>query len=106
MIRRPPRSTLFPYTTLFRSEYPRFRRGAPALARLLPTTPSSGVPSRANGSMVVGIRLKPIELHIHADRRLAFQVLTAFGTRQADGSSSLALKAEGHRRLVEFHSSF
>src|SRR5256885_17136419 len=23
MIRRPPRSTLFPYTTLFRSEYPR-----------------------------------------------------------------------------------
>src|SRR3989441_3013808 len=24
MIRRPPRSTLFPYTTLFRSEYERF----------------------------------------------------------------------------------
>src|SRR3989449_8126451 len=26
MIRRPPRSTLFPYTTLFRSRRPRFRR--------------------------------------------------------------------------------
>src|SRR5260221_9401655 len=26
MIRRPPRSTLFPYTTLFRSEKPRDRR--------------------------------------------------------------------------------
>src|SRR2546430_11810403 len=26
MIRRPPRSTLFPYTTLFRSELPRSRR--------------------------------------------------------------------------------
>src|SRR3712207_7824223 len=26
MIRRPPRSTLFPYTTLFRSEAPRERR--------------------------------------------------------------------------------
>src|SRR5687767_15240885 len=26
MIRRPPRSTLFPYTTLFRSLVPRFRR--------------------------------------------------------------------------------
>src|SRR2546426_3409314 len=25
MIRRPPRSTLFPYTTLFRSSVPRFR---------------------------------------------------------------------------------
>src|SRR2546427_1304666 len=31
MIRRPPRSTLFPYTTLFRSGIPRGRRdGAPA----------------------------------------------------------------------------
>src|SRR6476646_11165475 len=31
MIRRPPRSTLFPYTTLFRSPGPpqRFERGAP-----------------------------------------------------------------------------
>src|SRR3989441_2267278 len=27
MIRRPPRSTLFPYTTLFRSAYPRVVRG-------------------------------------------------------------------------------
>src|SRR5689334_23876898 len=32
MIRRPPRSTLFPYTTLFRSE--RFRREAQAVAKL------------------------------------------------------------------------
>src|SRR3712207_7115808 len=28
MIRRPPRSTLFPYTTLFRSPYDRDNRGA------------------------------------------------------------------------------
>src|SRR5258707_7385294 len=28
MIRRPPRSTLFPYTTLFRSGHPRFLRSA------------------------------------------------------------------------------
>src|SRR3712207_7602536 len=27
MIRRPPRSTLFPYTTLFRSDHPFFRDG-------------------------------------------------------------------------------
>src|SRR5436190_3533397 len=32
MIRRPPRSTLFPYTTLFRSEEP--RDAAPAATRL------------------------------------------------------------------------
>src|SRR3712207_8625048 len=30
MIRRPPRSTLFPYTTLFRSEQPRHDVGAAA----------------------------------------------------------------------------
>src|SRR6266550_7054500 len=29
MIRRPPRSTLFPYTTLFRSRAPRCRGGTP-----------------------------------------------------------------------------
>src|SRR2546427_9516415 len=29
MIRRPPRSTLFPYTTLFRSRYQREYRGRP-----------------------------------------------------------------------------
>src|SRR2546422_6170897 len=32
MIRRPPRSTLFPYTTLFRSRHP--RQAAPAPPRL------------------------------------------------------------------------
>src|SRR3712207_8161492 len=31
MIRRPPRSTLFPYTTLFRSELGDDRRAAPAV---------------------------------------------------------------------------
>src|SRR5947199_7437387 len=31
MIRRPPRSTLFPYTTLFRSRTLRSRQGAPRL---------------------------------------------------------------------------
>src|SRR5215203_1367815 len=33
MIRRPPRSTLFPYTTLFRSSRPRGRPGAPSGCR-------------------------------------------------------------------------
>src|SRR5258708_18722070 len=38
MIRRPPRSTLFPYTTLFRSERSRLRSGS--------RSPSSPVPPR------------------------------------------------------------
>src|SRR2546422_7707247 len=36
MIRRPPRSTLFPYTTLFRSEAGAFRRSRSAADRLGP----------------------------------------------------------------------
>src|SRR5438445_7648286 len=39
MIRRPPRSTLFPYTTLFRSVQPRPRRAAP-LHRLAAVRPA------------------------------------------------------------------
>src|SRR5260221_10901901 len=34
MIRRPPRSTLFPYTTLFRSAQPRQHCGTPAARHL------------------------------------------------------------------------
>jgi hypothetical protein len=54
--------------------------------------------------MILPIRVKPVELHIHADRRLAFQVLTAFGARQDDGSWSTVLKDEGDTKLVEFQS--
>src|SRR2546428_1627843 len=41
MIRRPPRSTLFPYTTLFRSRFRRFRL-SPSLARSVLTRPEVG----------------------------------------------------------------
>src|SRR5260370_31819222 len=48
MIRRPPRSTLFPYTTLFRSqcraEYPPPHRPAPAR---YPSTPDRGSARRS-----------------------------------------------------------
>src|SRR2546423_10835212 len=53
MIRRPPRSTLFPYTTLFRSFHghtpslPQIRsRSVPALLRC-DAAPESGTPSRS-----------------------------------------------------------
>src|SRR2546422_8961555 len=55
MIRRPPRSTLFPYTTLFRSLYrracDRLRRGRIA-ARLLAAISSAG--TRPRGVHLVG----------------------------------------------------
>src|SRR5687767_15707292 len=40
MIRRPPRSTLFPYTTLFRSRIPSSRTVK------VPTRPRAGIPTR------------------------------------------------------------
>src|SRR3712207_8813168 len=45
MIRRPPRSTLFPYTTLFRSGFP---TGLPLGVTGLDTHPSSSSPPSAH----------------------------------------------------------
>ena len=53
---------------------------------------------------MIPVRLPPMEVHIHADRRLAFQVITAFGASAAgDGASSRVLSREEGRLLVEFH---
>src|SRR5256885_13171806 len=52
MIRRPPRSTLFPYTTLFRSTSPRRHRTAGLLAVTLQSTlgrPHEGQHSASGG---------------------------------------------------------
>src|SRR2546426_2668329 len=60
MIRRPPRSTLFPYTTLFRSpgtaEPPRARVRAPA------APPRAGTPEPASTSGI-GVRCRRSEEH-------------------------------------------
>src|SRR3712207_6893860 len=45
MIRRPPRSTLFPYTTLFRSAYNTGSRAAAPRSRCAPGTGAAGPPS-------------------------------------------------------------
>src|SRR3712207_7019125 len=63
MIRRPPRSTLFPYTTLFRSH--RVERGGHALAvgrgfrRIAPVGDRSQVLGRVLGGGLEGERLRP-----------------------------------------------
>ncbi|MCH8221886.1 MAG: hypothetical protein IH868_00605 [Chloroflexi bacterium] len=52
---------------------------------------------------VIPIKIKPEKIHIISDRRLAFQVITAFGVSASDnGQSSRVLKEEGDRKLVEF----
>ena len=53
----------------------------------------------------IPIRLPPVEVHVHADRRLAFQVITAFDIpAKGDGPSSRVLSREEDRLLVEFNS--
>src|SRR3712207_8715722 len=64
MIRRPPRSTLFPYTTLFRSDYVMgciwaLRAG------------TDGLPSAANLDTIVS-GVTPVELEIGPDGSLYF----------------------------------
>src|SRR2546429_5862149 len=44
MIRRPPRSTLFPYTTLFRSTTGLLRRSSEPALKLKPRTPTLRLP--------------------------------------------------------------
>jgi hypothetical protein len=52
----------------------------------------------------IPIRLRPTEVHIHADRRLAFEVITAFGARsQPSHGTSKVLERQGDQLLVEFH---
>src|SRR2546423_6026185 len=57
MIRRPPRSTLFPYTTLFRSRSPSTARPPPAWST--PSASSSTRPRRLCPCGVVGLGNRP-----------------------------------------------
>src|SRR2546422_6172763 len=54
MIRRPPRSTLFPYTTLFRSSFSHQRVGSSILASL----------SEAGGNELRKVTSKPLPHHL------------------------------------------
>ena len=53
---------------------------------------------------MIPIQLRSAEIHIHADRRLAFEVITAFGARsQPSQGRSKVLERQGDQLLVEFH---
>src|SRR2546430_11528590 len=87
MIRRPPRSTLFPYTTLFRSRRGRGRAAAPAAA----AGPRCRSPGRAHG---VGE-----EVHAHAQRRFA-QVRRQVVDRSEEHTSELQSQSNLVCRLL------
>src|SRR2546429_6056740 len=89
MIRRPPRSTLFPYTTLFRSRRPRFRRYSMLGAR--------GRPSRSSQKKTAG------PFHTD-DQRRSFRVIPAGGGRRRSEEHTSELQSRLHlvcRLLLE-----
>src|SRR2546427_11993215 len=65
MIRRPPRSTLFPYTTLFRSAF-KFRGAFNALSRFSPAQRKAGVVAFSSGNHAQAIALAARLLEIPA----------------------------------------
>src|SRR2546430_11456436 len=60
MIRRPPKSTLFPYTTLFRSKTSRLTPSAFGVRRLAAAFQGAGKPAHSEGLFpaAVGVRLR------------------------------------------------
>src|SRR5258708_26101519 len=65
MIRRPPRSTLFPYTTLFRSDGTRPSGGA----RAHPESGLQSVPLETNRLSTASRRVEPLEFRRVLDRK-------------------------------------
>ena len=56
------------------------------------------------GLWLIPIRVPTAEIHVEADRRLAFQVLTAWGAARPDGRpTSKVLEEDGDRVLCEFY---
>src|SRR5687767_14490140 len=78
MIRRPPRSTLFPYTTLFRSAARR-RRSAPR--------PRSGAPARRDGSSGLLNAASPPSLGSRAGEEVGGHLDAAYRVRSFHGGS-------------------
>src|SRR5260370_16143803 len=74
MIRRPPRSTLFPYTTLFRSKgrgaYSHFKfEGGPHRVQRVPETESSGRLHTSAATVAVLPEVEEVEVQINRDLR-------------------------------------
>src|SRR5215813_3142730 len=75
MIRRPPRSTLFPYTTLFRST------GSPSARVINDPKPDYRTAETSGRSLLYGSRLRPIlaafrtAATVRQDPRLALEIL-------------------------------
>src|SRR5690349_24137326 len=91
MIRRPPRSTLFPYTTLFRSHTPRGAAAGPGPPRLPDVRPAGRGPE--------GTVRHPV-LAVHIDRKI-----TRLNSSHVEISYAVfCLKKKKNKQKVKLHS--
>src|SRR3712207_8342347 len=102
MIRRPPRSTLFPYTTLFRSEVAR-RGDRAALGQLLLKLTVPGVPDIYQGDELLALSLRSEE---HTSELQSRQYLVCrLLLEKKKHTHSLTLGSNYHSLVVlSFHS--
>src|SRR2546430_12897960 len=92
MIRRPPRSTLFPYTTLFRS-----RKAAPTRRPLTPCPDPHGLRSRSSEGVVI----LPLAAGSLISPRTLLSVCPIFrGTRSGEDTSELPSQSKLVCRLL------
>src|SRR2546430_11771164 len=98
MIRRPPRSTLFPYTTLFRS-----RRLAEAIDLLPPKCREAVWMRRVDDlsqrevAMRLGITQKTVEKHVMKGMKLLATLLFRNESqRAAEGATQADVSEQGH----------
>src|SRR3712207_9549944 len=87
MIRRPPRSTLFPYTTLFRSEPISEERFAAAMGRVIGLADANEVPASQFELLTAGA------LEIFAEEGISWAVLEAGLGARHDATSAAAPEA-------------
>src|SRR2546427_7100003 len=72
MIRRPPRSTLFPYTTLFRSVQHKYDEALEQMKKTVDLQPSFTVSALRLGELLAvkgDLKNAAIQLHLYLDRK-------------------------------------
>src|SRR5256886_2151142 len=102
MIRRPPRSTLFPYTTLFRSRAPRHQappRSGRAVHRCRARRPGGGGARRGEGAR--GVPARRGRRRRDPARRTGGDRCRREGSRKGDGTGDAQVQGPGGRQAGE-----
>src|SRR3989454_11049713 len=107
MIRRPPRSTLFPYTTLFRSRAPRLRGRRRRVGGRLEARPLARRDDRAAPALTVrAVSQEPLDDHAVLPDAVELSVLGVYPDlpepeRATHGAARVVLREDARHELRE-----